>query len=513
MMRRWLLFGILITIAGAAQAQEVPRLWVDPLLPTGFAVTGDYEIVSDSAVADVQITYSTDSTASRWVYVPVMAFPIAADAVSLVDIQAYWQGDTGALSSLSFFGRPVPLILTERSRAAMIALLGEPATSVEIVAEHDLVNRLWEARPALSIVPFDELSPDLKVLKLDDNDVFGSAFDPELYPLTVAIGVSGEAIGLDWPTINRDPVQLSRVVLSGVTALTRVTAYYMEELGVTRPGDDILPFLADADLFHTSNEVSFAEECPAPVRNWALPNFCSDDRYFELLTYIGVDVVEATGNHINDYGPANFVRTLEMYDAAGMQYFGGGRTPEEARVPLIMTHNGNSIAFIGCNRPGPVRAWVSDEQAGAAQCDPDYLEAQLSLLHTTVDVVIMTVQDFEQNTYEAPPAQVERFRTYATWGADVVVGTQAHKPQGFVFLPRANERPSFIHNGLGNLFFDQIQDIGTRQLFMDRLIIYDGELISVELFTGIIDNYCCPRPMYPGERLNFLRTMFMASGW
>lgn len=507
-----MLIAVLFTIS-AVRAQERPRVWLDPRLPLGFGVSGDYETVNDPGLADVQFSYDGQTVAAHWLYVPVVAFPIAADTIALADIQVYWQGDAGALSSLDIFGRPVPIILTERSLTAMVGVLGEPTLAIEIVPDHQLIRRLWEARPALSLVPFDELSPDLKVLKLDGIDVFDDDFDPTDYPLTSAIRINGAATDLIWTTNNRDPERLSRIVLSGVTALTRVTAYYMEELGITRPGDDILPFLAEADVFHTSNEVSFVEDCPPPIRNWALPAFCSDDRYFELLTYIGVDVVEATGNHINDYGSENFVRTLDMYDAAGMQYFGGGRTPEEARTPLIIAHNGNSIAFIGCNRPGPAYAWATDEQAGAAQCDPEYLEAQLALLDATVDVVIMTVQDFEQNTYEAPLGQVNRFRGYATWGADVVVGTQAHKPQGFVFLPRGNDRPAFIHNGLGNLFFDQIQDIGTRQVFMDKLIIYAGQLISVELFTGIIDNYCCPRPMFPGERTNFLRTIFMASGW
>jgi poly-gamma-glutamate synthesis protein (capsule biosynthesis protein) len=66
---------------------------------------------------------------------------------------------------------------------------------------------------------------------------------------------------------------------------------------------------------------------------------------------------------------------------------------------------------------------------------------------------------------------------------------------------------------LGNLFFDQMQSLGTRQMFADKLIIYQGRLLSVQLFTGLIEDYARPRPMTPAERTAFLKTIFKASGW
>jgi hypothetical protein len=43
--------------------------------------------------------------------------------------------------------------------------------------------------------------------------------------------------------------------------------------------------------------------------------------------------------------------------------------------------------------------------------------------------------------------------------------------------------------------------------------IYGGRLINVELFTGLIENYCCPRAMSDAERGQLLQTVFQASGW
>ena len=77
---------------------------------------------------------------------------------------------------------------------------------------------------------------------------------------------------------------------------------------------------------------------------------------------------------------------------------------------------------------------------------------------------------------------------------------------------------AFIHYGLGNLFFDQMGDQdwmppGIRREFYDRYVIYDGKLISVELLTGILEDYSRPRLMTDDERYGFLQDYFFFSGW
>ena len=72
---------------------------------------------------------------------------------------------------------------------------------------------------------------------------------------------------------------------------------------------------------------------------------------------------------------------------------------------------------------------------------------------------------------------------------------------------------AFIHYGLGNLFFDQMDMLGTRQSFIDTYTIYEGRLISVVLTTSLIEDYCCPREMSEEERVQLLDAVFRASGW
>ena len=73
---------------------------------------------------------------------------------------------------------------------------------------------------------------------------------------------------------------------------------------------------------------------------------------------------------------------------------------------------------------------------------------------------------------------------------------------------------SFLHYGLGNLFFDQLHfDLPTDTAFIDRHVIYDGKYISTELLGIQFVDYARPRPMTLEERVELLERAFDASLW
>lgn len=106
------------------------------------------------------------------------------------------------------------------------------------------------------------------------------------------------------------------------------------------------------------------------------------------------------------------------------------------------------------------------------------------------------------------PAQRVAFRDVVDSGAVIVSGSQAHQSLGMEFYGSA-----FIHYGLGNLFFDQMQSLSMRQELIDRHVFYNGKHISTELLTAILEDYAQPRPMTPSERASFLSDIFKISGW
>ena len=110
--------------------------------------------------------------------------------------------------------------------------------------------------------------------------------------------------------------------------------------------------------------------------------------------------------------------------------------------------------------------------------------------------------------YPPTPKQETDFQELIDAGATAVSGSQGHHAQGFDFY-----NGGFIHYGLGNLFFDQMDMLGTRQTFVDTYTFYDNQLVNVDLWSGLIEDFSRPRLMTTEERAEALQTLFEASGW
>ena len=438
---------------------------------------------------------------ATWIFVAAAPFATVADTVGLADLQAAWQGN----------GQP--LVVDSATADWLTGKWGAADSHVVVVSPEERVEMVWQKRPSWAIVPFDELQPKLKVLRLDGQSPLAHSFNAGEYGLQADVSARGGETAVsqflaawDGPTSNRDDSKLTRVAVTGVTALVRATAYNMELNGMLWPAEDVGPVLQSADIAHISNEVSFAPDCPYPNPIGGT-TFCSGDNTFELIKYLGTDVVELTGNHLNDWGQENLVRSIEMYEAAGMATFGGGRNAVEAAQPALFEHHGNKIAFVGCNSFGPAYAWAGAASAGARPCAGSMAE-QIRQLTADGYQVIATLQGTEYYQYPATPDQQVQFRALAEAGATAVSGSQGHHLQAFDLYSGA-----FIHYGPGNLFFDQMDQLGTRQTFVDTYVFYNGRLLSVDLWTGLIENYAKPRLMTSQEREQALTTVFQASGW
>ncbi len=465
----------------------------------------DFEWVEISEeTADIQLQQSDENPTTQWVYVVAAPFATIKDNVTLDEIRDLWTGDSDDEGQL---------IITGNTADVYAGQWGAPAVSVVQVNEEELVDRLWAERPSFTLLPFNQLTPRLKVMHLDGISPLTNTFSIDEYALSIPIDLNGDegdinAFQTAWqmPATNRDPDKITRVAMTGVTALVRATATQMEIEGIETPAEDVGDVLRSADIAHISNEVAFAEDCPEPNPIGGT-TFCSQDDYFALLEILEVDVIELTGNHINDWGPDAVHHTLDMYDAANMVYFGGGLNHEEAAKPALFEHNGNRIAFVGCNTFGPSYAWAGAASPGSRACGPEIFE-QISELTAQGYAVIATQQYHEFYHYDPTTQQESDFKEFANAGAVAVSGSQGHHAQGFDF-----HNDAFIHYGLGNLFFDQMDMLGTRQSFVDTYTFYDGRLLNIELWTGLIEDFFKPRLMTAEEREDALQTLFQASGW
>lgn len=489
------------------------KVWLPDWTPAGIVSAATLEkpfiFTQDKEKADITLNLSGEGADVHWVYAVVAPFPTLTDGITGEELRANWAGN----------GNPQRTILVDESTAGVFAALwGDPdQNAVHMMEAAAMLDTAWSAKNTWAIIPFTEISPRWKVLQLNGLSPFDRDLDLAAYPLVVGFAWEGRtAVGQDKVQVlrqavsgltNRDESKLTRVMLTGTTALVRMTAERMQTNGVEYPIGDILPWLLDADITHISNEISFYDQCPPATPERLGTRFCTNPDFIKLLDLIDVDVIELTGNHLVDYGRDALTKTLEMYRERGIPYYGGGDNLTESVKPLIVEHNGNRIGFIGCNKAGPESDWATDDRPGSAPCDLDQMAEDVQNLLDEGVIPIVTFQHFELEDFMPISLARQDMQKMAQAGAVIVSGSQAHFPHGFTFVG-----DNFVHYGLGNLFFDQMWPNHRRE-FLDRHIFYDGHYLGVELLTAMLEDYARPRPMTNEERVKMLTTYFEVSGW
>lgn len=487
---------------------SVPQEWIQEV--------GNLKITQDESDANLILDLAgrSDNLPSfasfQRVYAVGAPFDTAMDGVSLLELRAIWS--VGTPSILGY----TKLMMTESTQKMMTILWGQPLQiAVTIASQQDLAAELWKTTDTLAIIPFEDIEPRLKVLKVDGISPIDRPMDLENYGLVANYYLTGsedaakllqpeiEQLKALIPATNRDESKMTVMMMTGTTALARVTLKKIELNGYEYPIDQVKDWFLSADLRHVSNEVSFMDGCE--YTDAFTMQFCSKPDQIKVLENIGVNVVESTGNHMNDYGWKPFASTLQMYKDLGWLNFGGGINEEAALQPATTEVNGNKIAFIGCNPVGFETAWATESKAGAAKCDYEWMNRKITELKSQGYVVITTFQAWEIDRQMYDEYYRKIFKDAANAGADIVQGSQAHVPMGFEFVNN-----SLIHYGLGNFLFDQMEPHNIRE-FYDRHIIYNGKYISTELLTATLTDWSRPVPMNDKQRQSFLEELFTAS--
>ena len=500
----------------------VPEEWTAPLLAILNATS---ELQTDGGAQPLTVLDQPDNAQAQVVLLPAPAanhpianrvlaavarFATVRDDVTSAELQQRWRDPTAG-----------QLFVTDEAARWLSGIWGDKAADVEVVSAADMDGRLEGAPDSLGIVAFEQLDPRMKALTVDGSNVLSNTFQVNTYPLAVTLSVEGNGSsllasllqGAVQPATNRDASRLTQLIMTGVTAMSRVTALKMDQKGYDYPAQVISDVFSAADITHISDEVPFLDDCVAdPSENNLI--LCSDTNYWATLAAVGTDIVGLSGNHVNDFGREGARRSLQWYRDNKIPIYGSGMNVDEACAPLIWEHNGNRFAFIAALAFDPPGAWASADQPGACYYydNKDRILQMVRQLSSQVDIVAVELQ--HQETYEPYPIplQIAEFRELRDAGADIVTGVMSHVPQAQEpYGPQDPGGSGIITYGLGNLFFDQMWSWETRTELAARHTIYEGKLINTELLTMVLEDYAQPRWATPEERADILGRIFAAA--
>jgi hypothetical protein len=346
----------------------------------------------------------------------------------------------------------------------------------------------FKSRKDLVITILDSVNQQFLAKKVNSINFFK---EPTNYPL--------------WLKYDSDDFDFQKEITSythtGVTAITRSTGSVLNAKGIDFYLANILPFFKNRELVHISNEVSNQDAC---VYETMKMKFATKTEHFELLNRLKATIVELTGNHNLDVGEQPYLNSLKWYKDHNMKYFGGGASPAEANKPLIIELKDNrKIAWIGFNELCPLGE-CADKKMGANR----YVETKAKKLidslknEVKVDYILANVQYGEVDSYSPTANQKKISQKLIDFGADVVLGSQAHQAQEIALY-----KGKIIFYGLGNFMFDQIHRIGVRQAFFLECYFYKGKIIQFQPVYTFMNKERQPTQANDSEKLEIQKAI------
>ncbi|MGV6874312.1 CapA family protein [Pseudochelatococcus sp. B33] len=197
------------------------------------------------------------------------------------------------------------------------------------------------------------------------------------------------------------------------------------------------------------------------------------------LAQMGVNVVSLANNHTMDYGIEGLEQSLDLLDASGIAYCGGGRNLARARKPVVLEAGGLRVAFLSYTSVCPPVYAATETGHGAAFVRIKTMyEGNVRLMlqpgspmgirTTAVPEDLARVREEIRDARQRADALIvawhwgvsERWGKLADYqqecgraaidaGADMVLGNHAHMLQGVEFHAG---KPIF--HSLGNFAFD-----------------------------------------------------------
>lgn len=251
------------------------------------------------------------------------------------------------------------------------------------------------------------------------------------------------------PAPTPTPIPELEFVFTGDVLLGSTVGRLMDKEGITAPLDDaLIAALAAADWTGINLEAPMSDRgTREPEKDYA---YRAKPSSIELLLRMGVDYCALANNHSLDYGVEALVDTFDILDANGIGHSGAGMNLEQAAKPARFTLQEREIAVFSANRHMPYMSWYARENRPGllTTYKPETLLEGITEAESTADLTIVFVHWGIEYKDMPESFQVDLAKQYIDAGADIVIGSHPHVPQGFEFY-----QGKLIAYSLGNFLF------------------------------------------------------------
>lgn len=235
--------------------------------------------------------------------------------------------------------------------------------------------------------------------------------------------------------------------------------------------DELKALISGCDLKVVNFEVPLKPEVKLPHVEYE--RFFQNDDAPVFLKKLGFNLFPIANNHVFDWGDEGF---LKVKHAFGDASFGAGTYEEAYRVKCVET-KGKKIGFLAltfATKSGVFYDAMNHDGLGCAYIHDLKVNHVIMEAKKEVDYLIVLPHDGIE-FIDAPLLEImAKYRDFVEYGADAVIGTHPHCPQGW---EEYKGKPIFY--SLGNFFFNSKNDVTYRA--WNRPHWYEGLCVVMEI--------------------------------
>ncbi len=255
----------------------------------------------------------------------------------------------------------------------------------------------------------------------------------------------------------------------------------INRFGALYPYKNVIGLIKESNISFCNLEAPFLDS-DKPPKFEKKYSFKVPEKYINLLTESGIDIVSLANNHIMDFNDEGLVSTIEILDKNSIYHCGAGINIEEANKPVIIEKQGFKIAFLGYSMTFPKEFYAGKNKPGTAY--PYILRFKKSLkeLSSISDFIIVSIH-WGAEGEKFPKQYQKNFAHFAiNSGANIVIGHHPHVIQGIEIY-----KNGLIFYSLGNFIFGSYGEHAKEGILVKTEIL-EKKIKNAQIIPINVDN-------------------------
>lgn len=225
-------------------------------------------------------------------------------------------------------------------------------------------------------------------------------------------------------------------------------------------------------LFKSSDYVSLNFE--APIRGYGTPICKSgpcltqDPNSCSFIKELGINIVQLANNHMMDMGVDGCINTMKSFSSDIIKIGAGNKN--DSYSPAVISQDGLSLCLISCTHKefGTLGVDSDINDVGTAWINHTIINKQIIECKKKYDIVIVLphagLEDFDVPL----PEWISRYHELIDYGADAVIASHPHVPQGWEIYEGKH-----IFYSLGNFYFKSWSTNHQEPWYKSRIVELD----------------------------------------